>query len=254
MAWLIYNFGWRWAFVATGALGFCWLFGWQRLYDSPACHARVTPEELELIQSDQPARHSSSSSVRRLLSYKQVWGIMLARFVADGGFYFFTFWLPKYLSDVRGFDIKQIGMFGWIPFLAADIGSLLGGWLGTRLVKQGRSLNASRKLVMWLGTLLMPLVILNLYASSPYVGLGLIAAAMFATQIKSSAIFTIPADLVRAQNVALVWGLSGAAGSLGGAFFQLLNQTNKDVDTRSRRHSPFSTLNSQFFCSEQPAW
>lgn len=224
MVWLIYHWGWRWAFVLTGALGFIWLIGWQKLYARPAEHARVTDEELALLNQDrqEPGQTGSRAPVLELLRHKEIWGVMLARFIADGGFYFITFWLPKYLADVRGFNLKQIGYFGWIPFLAADLGSLFGGWLGTRLMKQGYTLDRSRKLVIWLGTCLMPAAILNLYAPSPYVGLALIAVVMFATQVKAAALFTIPADLVRSQDVALVWGLSGAAGSLGGAFFQLI--------------------------------
>lgn len=224
MAWLIYHWGWRWAFVVTGALGFVWLLGWQLLYARPREHARVTAEELALLAQDEPESvpHSARTPLVELLRHKEIWGVMLSRFVADGSFYFITFWLPKYLADVRGFDLKQIGYFGWIPFLAADIGSLFGGWLGTRLIKQGHTLDRSRKLLIWLGVALMPAAILNLYASSPYVGLALIGVVMFAMQVKGAAVFTLPIDLVRSPDVALVTGISGAAGSLGGAFFQLM--------------------------------
>ena len=145
---------------------------------------------------------------------------MLARFFADGAFYFFVFWLPKYLTDVRKFDIAQIGYFGWIPYLAADIGSLFGGWLCGYLIKRGKTIDVSRKIVMWIGALIVPVILLASSAESPYRALFLIAIGMFAIQIKSSSLFTVPADLFKSKDVAFVWGLSGAAGSFGGMLFQ----------------------------------
>lgn len=224
VAFLVFYYGWKVAFIVTGAIGFVWLIAWQFVYAKPEEHVRITDEELALIKADREdvGVIEPPKPWRYFLQFKEVWGLMLGRFVCDGAFYFFVFWLPKYLTDVRKFEIKDIGYFGWIPFLAADFGALFGGWLCGYLIKRGRSLDFSRKAVMWLGALIVPVILLASSAESPYSALALIAVGMFAIQIKSSSLFTVPADLFKSKNVAFVWGLSGAAGSFGGMLFQPL--------------------------------
>jgi ACS family hexuronate transporter-like MFS transporter len=223
VAWLILTVGWRLAFVVTGLIGLIWLLGWQRFYFKPEEPAHPLPgPDFGFASSNLKSQISSPRSPTPWLHffrYKAVWGLMLSRFVCDGAFYFFVFWLPKYLSDERGFNIAQIGLFAWIPFLAADLGSLTGGWAGSRLIKHGLTVNASRKTMIWVGAALVPAAFPALYVESAYTALFLIAVAMFAIQIKSSSLFTVPADLFGSHNVASVWGLSGAAGSFGGMLF-----------------------------------
>lgn len=221
IAWLIIQYGWRGAFIVTGAVGFLWLFAWLRVYHDLEDHPRVSAAERSYILSGQDASSSETpSSWLELLRYREVWGVALARFVGDGAFYFIVFWLPKYLSDERGFSIAQIGLFAWIPFLASDIGSLYGGWQGKRWIDGGRSVNQSRKLAIWIGAVGVSVVAAAYWAPSAYGALAFIAVAMFFTQFKSSSLFALPADLFHARNVAAVWGLSGAAGSFGGMLFQ----------------------------------
>lgn len=224
IAFLVFYFGWKAAFVITGAFGFIWLIFWLPLYSKPTENKFVTEKEITLIQQDTDISSDEDKPLHwsHLLKYKEVWGLMLSRFVSDGVFYFFLFWLPKYLADVRGFDLKQIGYSAWIPYLAGDIGSILGGLLCGWFINRGTSLDLSRKLVIWIGALLTPTVLLANWSESPYQALLLISVGMFATQIKSSSLFTIPADLFKSKNVAFVWGLSGAAGSFGGMLFQPL--------------------------------
>ncbi|MFQ5635897.1 MAG: MFS transporter, partial [Gammaproteobacteria bacterium] len=154
--------------------------------------------------------------------YREVWGLMLSRFVSDGAFYFFVTWLPLYLAQERGFDLRAIALFAIIPYLAADLGSLFGGWLGTRLIRAGLSVNASRKWVIWIGALIIPCALPAVFAQSAYVALALIGVAMFAIQMKASSLFTVPADLFPARDVATIWGLFGAVGSVGGMLFVAL--------------------------------
>jgi ACS family hexuronate transporter-like MFS transporter len=113
----------------------------------------------------------------------------------------------------------EIALFAWIPFLALDIGSLAGGWLGQRLIRDGVSLDRSRKIVIWIGALLVPVALPAVTTDSAATAIALIAAAMFAMQFKASSLFTLPADLFPARDVATVWGLFGAIGSFGAMAF-----------------------------------
>jgi ACS family hexuronate transporter-like MFS transporter len=210
VSWLILRWGWPQAFIATGAIGFVWLAAWLKIFRAPEPRDAATPESA-----------APPLPLGTLLRDSRMWGLMASRFVSDGAFYFFVFWLPKYLSDVRHFGIAQIGAFAWIPFLAADAGSLVGGWLCGRLIRAGFSLDRSRKLVIWLGAVLAASALAASSAPSPFAALAFIAAAMFGIQVKSSSLFTLPADLYASRSVALAWGLQGAAGSLGGMLFQL---------------------------------
>ena len=155
---LIYYLGWQWAFIVPGVLGFLWLWWWQRMYHLPEVHPRLSRRELDLILEgrEEPAAETVPRRLTDFLRYREIWGLMLSRFVSDGAFYFFVFWLPAYLASERGFNIIEIGLFAWIPFLAADLGSLAGGWAGQHLIRRGMSLNAARKGVIWVGALMVP--------------------------------------------------------------------------------------------------
>jgi ACS family hexuronate transporter-like MFS transporter len=224
LGWLIVSFGWEWAFVVPGIAGFVWLVVWQALYSKPETHPRLGSEERQLIlegrdnEPDIPGEMAWYGCFR-FLRYREVWGLMLSRFVSDGAFYFFVAWLPLYLAQERGFDIRQIAFSAWIPFLAADLGSLFGGWLGTFLIRRGLSVNAARKSVIWLGALLIPCALPAVVVESAYLAIALIGIAMFAIQLKASSLFTLPADLFPSRDVATIWGLFGAVGSFGGMLF-----------------------------------
>jgi ACS family hexuronate transporter-like MFS transporter len=213
VAWITLTAGWRAAFVLTGAIGFAWLIFWWRLYRPPGVHAAEAGPRADGYE---PAPRRSR---RELLRHRQVWGLMLSRFVSDGAFYFFVFWLPAYLASERGFNLAEIGLFAWIPFAAADAGSVAGGWIGSRLIKSGVSLHTSRMLTMWVGAALCVAAWPAIHADSAAAAIALIALAMFAIQFKQAALFTLPADLYPSSDVATVWGLAGAAGSFGGMAF-----------------------------------
>jgi ACS family hexuronate transporter-like MFS transporter len=218
---LILTWGWREAFLATGVLGVLWMILWLRIYESPERHDWITPEESALLVDRDVPTGAPRADVRELFSSVRLWGLMLGRFTSDGAFYFFVFWLPRYLSDVRGFGIAEIGAFAWIPFLASDLGSVAGGWGGSALVRGGMSLTRSRMLTMWIGAVLSAVAWPAATAATPMGALALIAVAMFGIQVKASSLFTMPADMFPTRSVALAWGLSGAAGSIGGMIFQL---------------------------------
>ena len=224
LVWLIVTFGWQWAFIVPGAVGFLWLFIWNACYDSPEKHPGISAAERAMILADRDTPSESTTDgpwygFIRFLKYREVWGLMLSRLVSDGAFYFFVAWLPLYLAQERGFDMKALAFSVALPFIAADVGSLFGGWMGTRLIRAGWTVDAARKVIIWVAALLVPCALLAVLADSVVVAIGLICVAMFAIQVKASSHFTIPADLFPAKDVATIWGLFGAVGSLGGTLF-----------------------------------
>jgi ACS family hexuronate transporter-like MFS transporter len=152
--------------------------------------------------------------------YRETWGLTLARFTGDGAFYFLAFWIPNYLSDVRGFGLKEIAWAAAIPFVFADLGALGGGYAGQRLVRSGWSVDASRKAMIWVGALLVPLALPAVYVESAALAVLLMGLGIFGIQVKSVTLFAVPADIFPPAAVATVWGASGAAGSLAAAFSQ----------------------------------
>ena len=218
---IIITLGWQWAFIIPGACGFLWLGLWLWLYGSPETHRHISAGEKKLILEGRNvgAPDQEKASWRSLISQRSFQGLMLARFLGDGPFYFFVFWLPAYLATARGFDIKQIAMTAWVPFLAADLGSLFGGWLSARLIANGWSLDRSRKFVIWFGALLVLAAMPVIQVDSAYSAIALIALAMFATQMKASVLFVLPVDIYSAREVATAWGIFGAAGSAGAMLF-----------------------------------
>ena len=217
---IIETLGWRAAFIVPGAIGLVWLWWWQRYFHSPDRHPSISEREYRLILT---GRDRVEPPVKRpwywALRYREIWGLMLSRFIGDGAFYFFVFWLPLYLSSARGFNIMEIALFAWIPFLALDIGSLAGGWFGQRWIRDGMSLDRSRKIVIWIGALIVPVALPAVTTDSAAAAIALISVAMFAMQFKASSLFTLPADLFPARDVATIWGLFGAVGSFGAMAF-----------------------------------
>jgi ACS family hexuronate transporter-like MFS transporter len=218
---LIIYMGWKAAFIISGAIGFVWLLLWHRWYHEPEKHPDIHPRELKHIRAGREPEPDTTDTMALVdfLRIPQVWGLMLSRFVADGAFYFFVFWLPQYLVSERGFSIAEIAMFAWLPYLAADAGSLAGGWSGQVLMKRGMSLDRARKLTIWIGALLVPVAMPAVTVESATLALMLIAVAMFGIQYKTANFFAVPADLFPARDVATIWGIFGAVGSFGGAIF-----------------------------------
>ena len=220
--WTLQTLGWQWAFIIPGSLGLVWVFLWQRWYHLPETHPTIEPTEKALIL-EQRSNQQSQGSWTALLSYREFWGILIARVVSDFPFYFFLFWLPQYLIDVRGFDLRAIAMFAWLPWVAADLGALTGGSLSSALVTRGYTINRARKTVIWLGAVLVALAVIPAYyTASSALALALICFVLFAIQVKGSVFFTLPTDLFPADRVATVWGVFGAVGSLGGSLLGLL--------------------------------
>ena len=220
--WTMQSLGWHWAFIVPGSLGFIWVWLWQRWYHLPETHPTIDPAEQSRILENRSSQQGRGGW-RALLAYRQFWGILAARVVSDFPFYFFLFWLPQYLIDVRGFDLRAIALFAWLPWVAADLGALAGGTLSSSLVIRGHTINSARKIVIWLGAVLVAVAVVPAYyTQSSALALALICLGLFAIQIKGSVFFTLPTDLFPADRVATVWGVFGAVGSLGGSLLGLL--------------------------------
>ena len=222
IVWLQLRFGWRTTFLTTGALGFAWLAIWRLFYETPDRHASITPEELTLIQRARDASPGPRQLTwTQLLRYRQVWAIVVARLFADPVWWLYITWLPLYLYNVRGFSLAQIGLFAWAPYLAADAGSLAGGWLSGHLIGRGWSVDRARKTVIVGGAVLMSAGILAAMAESAAAALAFIGVVLFGFQSWIGNVQTMPSDFFSDETVASVAGLGGLGAGIGAIFFTM---------------------------------
>jgi ACS family hexuronate transporter-like MFS transporter len=199
---------WRWVFFLTGGLGLFWSAWWWCAY-FPKKDVR-----------DERAVETTHGELRwvELFQYRQVWGLVAAKFLSDAAWYFYLFWLPKYLYDARGFDIKAIGTFAWIPYAASGVGSLCGGMLSSWLLSQKCSLNFARKAALGASAILMPCILLVQQVPVGW-ALALFSVAYFGQQSWSTLVMTLPTDLFPKNIVGSVAGLVGFGGAMGGFTF-----------------------------------
>ena len=154
-----------------------------------------------------------------MLRYRQVWAIVLARFLTDPIWWLYISWLPKYLFDARGFSLIKIGLFAWVPYVAADVGSLSGGWVSGYLIARGWSVDRSRKVVILIAALLMPAGIFAAFAQDAMVALALIGVVLFGFQVWINNVQTLPSDFFSDKAVASVAGLGGTGAGIGSIIF-----------------------------------
>jgi len=228
LALIVVLLSWRWVFIISGAFGIFWVIYWLSFYHLPSKHPRISKEERELIirsqeeeRKEDVGRQTQKVKWIKLFKYKEVWCLIIAKFLTDPVWFFYIFWLPKYLFDTRGFDIKQIGYYAWIPYAAAGIGSMFGGWFSSYLLKKGWSLNASRKLALGMAAALMPAAAFVVPAPTG-MAIVFISLAFMGHQFWSVIIQTLPADLYPQGTVGSVAGLIGASGSFGAMLFALI--------------------------------
>ena len=222
VVWLQLQFGWQAAFLVTGALGFLWLLLWFLFYQPPEKQARLSAEEYALIRGARDfSAAGQSPSWWKLLEYRQVWAIVLSRFLADPVWWLYIIWLPLYLYNVRGFSLKQIGIFAWVPYVAAGAGSMVGGWASGFCMARGWSVNKARKTVIALATLLMPAGILAARVHDPMAALALISVVLFGFQAWIGNVQTMPSDFFPESAVGSVAGLGGLGAGAGSMLFTL---------------------------------
>ena len=218
------RYGWQSAFIVTGAFGFVWAALWYAVYRSPADHPRLSTGERTLIQQGQT--HSPPASkrpVRDILGSRRFWAIALPRFFAEPAWQTFSFWIPLYLVTERHMDLKQIALFAWLPFLAADLGGILGGYLSPFLMRYCRiPLVWSRVAGVILGAFMMLGPACIGLVASPYAAIALFCVGGFAHQMISALVNTLSADVFDPDEVATASGFAGMAAWIGGLGFSLV--------------------------------
>jgi ACS family hexuronate transporter-like MFS transporter len=218
------QWGWRWAFVGTGALGFVWVAAWAAFYRLPQDHPRLGAEERALIfeegDATREAEPSAPVSLARLLGMRAVWGCVLARALTDPISYFLNFWIPKYLQAERGFTLAALGRYGWIPFAALAAGNIFSGAMPRWLISRGWPLDRARKATMLAVSLAMPvLCFLVTRVESQTSALAVVSALFFGHSAWGN--ITLPAEVFPRHAVGTVTGLGGALGGLVGVVTQL---------------------------------
>jgi MFS transporter, ACS family, hexuronate transporter len=209
---------WRWVFFVTGALGLLWTFAWRIFYFVPkqtSINADI-PEVSPNQSSDTPS--SATPPWQELLGLRQTWGIVGAKFLSDAAWYFYLFWLPKYLYDARGLDLKTVAAFAWVPYAAAGVGCLCGGGLSSFLTR-GYSVNRARKVALGLSAAIMPLILFVPHVSLVWV-IVLFSVAYFGQQWWSTLVMVLPTDIFPRQSVGTIAGLVGFGGAMGGVVYQ----------------------------------
>jgi ACS family hexuronate transporter-like MFS transporter len=216
------QWGWRSAFLVTGALGFVWITAWWFLFRLPKDHPRLTPEEKSLIQEGQPTETVTEKPVPllQLLRMRETWGCMLVRALTDPISYFLLFWIPLYFQKRHGFDLKDIGMFVWIPFAVAAVGNIFSGALPRFLISRGWELDKARKTTMSCVTVLMlGFCLLATQVSHPGLALAVVASMTFCHAAWGN--ITLPAEIFPRNAIGTVTGFGGTLGSWMGALSQL---------------------------------
>lgn len=233
--WITLTWGWQWAFIATGALGFAWVALWLAIYQSPDRHAKVSPAELSLIRSD-PADATVSIPWLRLLTYRQTWAFAAAKLLADPIWWFYLYWLPKFLDAKYSIKLAQVAPPLIAIYLVADVGSVGGGWLSSTLIKHGWTVNRARKTAMLAMALTIVPTMLAPYAASMWIAVAIVAVAAAAHQGWSANAYTLASDMFPRQMVASVVGIGGFAGAMGGVAFQRI--TGRVLQANGNDYTP----------------
>ncbi len=214
--WLTIEYGWQASFIVTGAIGFIWLVFWIVMYERPEIHKRVTTAELAHIQSDPPDPPSVHIPWARLLKYRQTWAFVLGKFLTDPIWWFYLYWLPKFLNKSYGLTLTDLGLPLIVIYTMTTVGSIGGGWLSGAFIKRGWEVNKGRKAVMLLCALCIVPIVFAASVTELWVAVGLIGLAAAAHQGWSANLFTTASDMFPRKAVGSVVGLGGMAGAVGG--------------------------------------
>ncbi|WP_297086725.1 MFS transporter [uncultured Draconibacterium sp.] len=212
-------FGWKITFMFVGSFGLLWLIPWLLINRAGVDkHPWLTDLERDYIKKGQHKSEQKSDSkgksIGQILSYKESWAVLIGRFFLEPIWWLFVGWMPLYLADVYGFNVKEIGFFAWVPYVGAAIGSIAGGWFSGNLMSKGNSVNRSRKTTIVIGGVIMflGLIATVMFADSAEKFVAIVAFVLFGFQFAISNVQTIPSDLFSGKSVGSLAGLGGSVG------------------------------------------
>jgi MFS transporter, ACS family, hexuronate transporter len=234
--WIALTFGWRWAFIGTGCLGFLWLWLWLALYRAPEAHPRLSAAELAYIRVGAPAPVAGHISWLRLLGRRQTWAVVVGKFMTDPVWWFYLFWLPKFLDTDYGIKLSQLALPLVVVYVVADAGSVTGGWLSGALMKRGWTVNRARKTALLCMALAIVPTALAPRAGNLWAAVALVSLATAAHQGWSANVYTLASDMFPRSAVASVIGIGGFAGALSGWLFQ--KATGRILDHNGGNYAP----------------
>lgn len=229
VAFCILAWNWQAAFLVTGALSLVWAGLWWFGYRDPAVHPRLSQDERDTIVAMNQPDATKPATKGDVLRSRSFWAIAVPRFLAEPAWQTFNFFIPLYLVAVWKLDLKSIALWGWMPFLAADFGSLAAGLLPPWLMKRGSSMLSSRKITMTLGALCMAGPACIGLATSPEMAIALFCIGGFAHQMLNGALITLCADVFDSRTVGTASGMAGTSAWVGGMLFTLLIGQSADV-------------------------
>ena len=233
--WIALTFGWRWAFIWTGLLSATWLAFWLAIYRSPQEHKKCSPAELTYIQSD-ATEATAAVSWKKLLRYRQTWAFAIGKMLTDPIWWFYLFWLPKFLDTRFNVKLGSVAAPLIVIYLLADVGSVGGGWLSGAFIKRGWSVNRGRKTAMLLPALLIVPTMLAPRVTGLWAAVLIVGVAAASHQWWSANIFTLTSDMFPRRAIGSVVGIGGFAGGMGGAVFQLT--TGYILDKNGNNYAP----------------
>lgn len=224
VVWLELRFGWQATFAVTGSFGFVWVLLWLIFFRLPERHPWITARERDRIVAGQDMRERTAFGPRwrELLRYPEVWGIVLARFLADPVWWFYLIWLPLYLHHSRGFSLHEIGLFVWIPYVAADAGSLSGGWISGFLIRRGWRVYRARGTAIIFAAAIAPAGVFVARATTSASAIAWISVVLFSFQFWVNNVQTLPSDLFPTSFVGSIAGLSGTSAGIGAVLLTLI--------------------------------
>jgi ACS family hexuronate transporter-like MFS transporter len=218
---ITYRWGWRAAFIVTGSFSLVWLVLWLKIYRRPHEHSKVSAGELAFINSDSsvnvgPPRAVTDMTWRTLLRVPETWAYALARFLIDPIWWMFLFWLPDFFAKRYNLDLAHFGPPLVVVYLVSDVGSISGGWLSSRLIRLGYTVNRARKVTMLLASVLVVPVMFAMHADNLWLAVAIVGVATAGHQAFSATLYTFPSDVFPKQAVGTVVGIGGTAGAIGG--------------------------------------
>jgi ACS family hexuronate transporter-like MFS transporter len=225
--WILGIYGWKMAFIITGAIGFVWLVCWLVLYEVPSRHKKLTEQEFAFIHSDvenEPGSADKTNKIKwiKLFGYRQTWVFVVGKLLTDPIWWFFLFWLPSYFSSTFHIDLTKPSLPLVVVYSATTIGSIGGGYLSSWFIKKGWPVFKARKTAMFIFALCVLPIFAARFTTNVWQAVALISLAAAAHQAWSANIYTIASDMFPKNTISSVIGIGGMAGSVGGIFFPIL--------------------------------